>query len=142
MKKIIVYSIVGLATALSGCKKDSDFLDIPPVQVLPSETVFSDPALILSVLGDLYNRQVDFSSLDGGWRTFADFSESFPSENGSDFLVTRSGWGYGEWGTWDYGYIRDLNLFLQRMDATEVSTKITAGDKARFFCAQIIISRW
>lgn len=132
MKKIIVYSIVGLATALSGCKKDSDFLDIPPVQVLPSETVFSDPALILSVLGDLYNRQVDFSSLDGGWRTFADFSESFPSENGSDFLVTRSGWGYGEWGTWDYGYIRDLNLFLQRMDATEVSTKITAGDKARF----------
>ncbi|MFT4024883.1 MAG: RagB/SusD family nutrient uptake outer membrane protein, partial [Flavihumibacter sp.] len=68
----------------------------------------------------------------GGWATFTDFSESFPSENGSAYFVERTGWGYGEWGTWDYGYIRDLNLFLQRMDATELSTKITAEVKAGF----------
>lgn len=114
---------------MSGCKKDSEFLDIPPIQVIPIETAFSDPALVLSILGDLYNRQMDFSSLDLGWRSFADFSESFPSENGSYFVVERTGWNYGEWGIWDYGYIRDLNLFMQRIDA---STELNAGDKTRF----------
>lgn len=142
MKKLLIYSILGLTAAFTGCKKDSDFLDIPPVGVLPSETVFKDPALVLSALGDLYNRQRDFSSLDGyrwplstsndqepGWRTFTDFSESFPSENGSDFIVTRSGWSYDEWALWDYAYIRDLNLFLQRMEA---STELDAALKPRF----------
>ncbi len=122
MKKILSLSILSIAVAFSGCKKDSEFLDIPPVQVLPNETVFSDPALVLSVLGDLYNRMVDFSGLDNGWRSFADFSESFPSETGSAFVVQRTGWGYGEWGTYDYGYIRDLNLFLQRIEASTAFT--------------------
>ena len=122
------------------CKKDSSFLDIAPTQVIPTEVAFSDPALVLSILGDLYNRQRDFSSLDGfadpdgsnyqpGWRTFADFSESFPSENGSYFIVQRTGWGYGEWGIWDYGYIRDLNLFIQRATA---ATALKETDKSRF----------
>lgn len=127
---IALFALLGLWS----CKKDSNFLDIPPIQVVPNEVAFSDPALVLSILGDLYNRQVDFSSLDGnsndpGWRTFADFSESFPSENGSNYIIQRTGWGYGEWATWDYAYIRDLNLFIQRDSA---ATKLTPGDKTRF----------
>jgi hypothetical protein len=127
-KKYLIMIIAGLLIAES-CKKDSDFLDVPPKQVLPTELVFSDPALVLSVLGDLYNRVVDFSGLDNGWASFTDFSESFPSENGSYFFVQRTGWGFGEWGTWDYGYVRDLNLFIQRASA---ATKLTDADKARF----------
>lgn len=131
MKKII--ASITLATVLlmgvAGCKKDSDFLNIDPIQILPNEVAFSDPALVLSILGDLYNRYVDFSSLDNGWRSFADFSESFPSENGSYDIVQRPGWGYGEWGQWDYGYVRELNLFIQRDSA---ATALTAVDKARF----------
>ncbi|HMG10596.1 MAG TPA: hypothetical protein VK609_18920, partial [Mucilaginibacter sp.] len=130
MKKISLITIIATLLITGSCKKDSSFLDVPPKQVLPTELAFSDPALVLSILGDLYNRQRDFSSLDGyptreyplspsgdvepGWRTFADFSEAFPSENGSSFIVQRTGWGYGEWYIWDYGYIRDLNLFIQR----------------------------
>ena len=97
MKKIFSITIFALLLAMAGCQKDSDFLDIPPIQVLPNDVAFSDPALVLSILGDLYTRQIDFSGLDDGWRSFADFSESFPSENGSYFLVQRTGWGYGEW---------------------------------------------
>jgi hypothetical protein len=132
MKKIVYITVFALVAALSGCKKDSEFLDIPPIQVLPNDVAFSDPALVLSILGDLYNRQMDFSSLDNGWRSFADFSESFPSENGSYFLVTRTGWGYNEWGVdWgsSYTYIRELNLFLERITA---STALTDAEKARF----------
>ncbi|MEJ7587858.1 MAG: RagB/SusD family nutrient uptake outer membrane protein [Ferruginibacter sp.] len=76
-------------------------------------------------------RQI-FTSLDNGWRSFADFSESFPSENGSYFLVTRTGWGYNEWGiNWGqtYTYIRELNLFLERIAA---STALTENEKTRF----------
>lgn len=135
MKKIFGLISFTLVIFTFGCKKDSEFLDIPPNQIIPEEVAFSDPALVVSILGDLYNRVVDFSSLDGpgpGWRTFADFSESFPSENGSYFIVQRTGWGYGEWGVdWfgSYSYIRDLNLFIARDSA---ATKLTTSDKSRF----------
>ena len=129
MKKILSIAMFALLVNIWGCKKDSDFLNVPPIQVLPTDVAFSDPALVLSILGDLYNRQVDFSGLDNGWRSFADFSESYPSENGSDYIVQRTGWGYGEWGSWDYTYIRDLNLFIARDSA---ATELAEGDKSRF----------
>lgn len=134
MKKISLIIIYAALLITVSCKKDSDFLDVPPKQVITAEVAFSDPNLVLSILGDLYNRQRDFSSLDGftnepGWRTFADFSEAFPSENGSYFLVQRTGWGYNEWAIWDYTYIRELNLFIQRATA---ATKLTDADKNRF----------
>jgi hypothetical protein len=145
MKKFIPLILFVFLVGITGCKKDSEFLDIPPTQVIPEDVAFSDPALVLSILGDLYNRQLDFSSLDGwirpyqaddqvepGWRTFADFSESFPSENGSYFIVQRTGWNYDEWQIdWkrSYSYIRDLNLFIQRDSA---ATELSASDKTRF----------
>jgi hypothetical protein len=132
MKKILYITIITFLLGSAGCKKDSEFLDIPPIQVLPNDVAFSDPALVLSILGDLYNRQIDFSGLDNGWNSFADFSESFPSENGSYGIVQRTGWGYGEWGVdWGaaYTYIRELNLFLERIAA---STALTDAEKTRF----------
>lgn len=129
MKKIYIALTCTALLMLGACKKDSSFLDVPPKQIIPEELAFSDPALVLSVIGDLYNRQVDFSGLDDGWKTFADFSEAFPSESGSYNIVERTSWGYGEWSLWDYGYIRDVNLFIKR---ATVATKLTEADKTRF----------
>ena len=144
MKKILLtITVSAVLLGMAGCKKDSEFLDVPPIQIIPNDIAFSDPALVLSILGDLYNRQIDFSSLDGyqrpysddgepGWRTMSDFSESFPSENGSYFIVQRTGWGYDEWQldwTRAYTYIRELNLFLQRDSA---ATELNVNDKIRF----------
>jgi starch-binding outer membrane protein, SusD/RagB family len=129
MKKILSITSLTILLFFAGCKKDSEYLDIPPLSIIPNDVAFSDPALVLSILGDLYNRQVDFSSLDNGWSSFADFSETFPSENGSYFLVQRTGWGYGDWGLWDYTYVRELNLFIQRDSA---STVLSTADKNRF----------
>ena len=129
MKKTLLIIISAGLLTTSACKKDSDFLDVPPKQVVTSEVAFSDPNLVLSILGDLYNRQLDFSGLDNGWASFVDFSEAFPSENGSYNIVQRTGWGYGEWNTWDYTYIRELNLFIQRATA---ATALTEADKNRF----------
>ncbi|HTE08544.1 MAG TPA: RagB/SusD family nutrient uptake outer membrane protein [Flavitalea sp.] len=143
MKKILLLTIVFSSLYLTSCKKDDEFLDTPPIQVLPTEVAFSDPALVLSILADLYNRQEDFSSLDGfqrpysddgepGWRSMADFSESFPSENGSSFMVTRTGWDFEEWQldwTRGYTYIRELNLFIKRAGE---ATALIEADKSRF----------
>ncbi len=135
MKKILFVITFSAMLGAMSCVKDDDFLDVQPTSIVPQEVAFSDPNLVLSILADLYNRYYDFSGLDGnpadgaGWRTFADFSESFPSENGSAYIVQRTGWGYDTWNIWDYSYIRDLNLFIERDSA---STALSAGDKARF----------
>jgi hypothetical protein len=128
------FSIIALSVLISiaGCKKDSDFLDIPPNSIIPTEKAFSDPALVLSILGDLYNRQIDFSSFDNGWGSFADFSESFISDDGAYGIVQNTNWGYGSWGVdWagTYTYIRELNLFIERDSA---ATELKAADKAQF----------
>lgn len=112
-----------LLLGAAACKSDSEFLNIKPSSVLTIEQAYKDPAQALSVLADLYNRQLDFSGLDNGWNSFADFSESFPSENGASGIVQRDSWGFGEWGNWDYGYIRDVNLFIERATAAPTLTE-------------------
>nr|WP_294942564.1 RagB/SusD family nutrient uptake outer membrane protein [uncultured Mucilaginibacter sp.] len=129
MKKISIILMCAGLFITGSCRKDSDFLDVPPKAIVDANVAFSDPNLVLSILGDLYNRYLDFSGLDNGWSSFVDFSEAFPSENGSSFFVQRTGWGYGEWNTWDYTYIRELNLFIQRATA---STALTDAQKNQF----------
>ncbi|OQP59273.1 hypothetical protein A3860_38115 [Niastella vici] len=129
MKKTFSIIFAAALIVTAGCKKDSDFLNVQPTSILTNEQAFSDPAQVLSILADLYNRQLDFSGLDNGWASFADFSESFPSENGSAYFVQRNEWGFGEWGNWDYGYIRDLNLFIERATAAKA---LSETDRTRF----------
>ena len=129
MKNILMIAAFATLVGLTGCVKDNEFLDVQPTSIIPQDVAFSDPNLVLSILGDLYNRYYDFSGLDNGWQSFADFSESFPSENGSSYIVQRTGWSYDSWNTWDYSYIRDLNLFIERDSA---ATELDPSDKARF----------
>src|SRR3954471_1625546 len=133
MKKIFSITMaVVMASGIWSCTKSDEFLNVQPTAFLTSDQVFSDPNLVVSVLGDLYNRQADFSSLDNGWSSFADFSESFPSENGSLSIVQRTGWDFTSWGlNWrdSYTYVRELNLFMQRDSA---STALTDNYKKRF----------
>ncbi|HUP13144.1 MAG TPA: RagB/SusD family nutrient uptake outer membrane protein, partial [Niastella sp.] len=129
MKKILFIICAATLLLTAGCKKDSEFLDVLPAQVLTNEQAFSDPAQVLSILADLYNRQVDFSGLDNDWDRFADFSESFPSSNGSVNIVQRNEWNFNDWSLWDYNYIRDLNLFIERATAAKT---LSEADRTRF----------
>lgn len=129
MKKVLTIICAAGLLSTAGCKKDSEFLDVQPTQVLTNEQVFSDPAQVLSILADLYNRQVDFSGLDNGWESFADFSESFPSSNGNTNIVQRNEWNFNDWSLWDYNYIRDLNLFIER---ATVAKALSDADRTRF----------
>jgi hypothetical protein len=125
MKKLLITIMIVLIGTQS-CKTDKEFLDVPPLSILTTDIVFSDPALALSVLGDLYNRAVDFTSLKTGWASFVEFSEAFPSDGST---VATTTWNYGTWGLYEYGYVRDLNLFIERLNA---SNGLDAANKARF----------
>lgn len=131
MKKKFHIIVLTLILGIWGCKKDSEFLDVKPIAIIDNEEAFSDPAQVLSILANLYSRQLDFSTVEN-WLTMADFSESFPSANGDVGIVQRNSWSYGEWGVnWkeSYAYIRELNLFLQRAEA---ATALSESDKTLF----------
>jgi len=129
MRKILSVTIL-TATLLGsgGCKKESEFLDVLPTSILSNEQSFSDPAIVLSILANLYNRQLDVATIKN-WVTMADFGEAFPSANGNKNIVERTDWGYGDWSNWDYGYIRQLNLFIERCNA---ATALSEANKKRF----------
>jgi len=129
MKKILSITLLSLIVGLAGCKKDSEFLTIQPTSILTNQQAFSDPNSVLSILANLYSRQLDFSSFDNGWASFVDFGEAFPSDNGVYYTVQNSGWPFYAWSTWNYGYIRELNNFIQRDSA---STGLAPADKAAF----------
>lgn len=129
MRKILSVTILS-ATLLGsgGCKKESEFLNVLPTSILTNDQAFSDPAQVLSILANLYNRQLDVATIKD-WGTMADFGEAFPSTGGAPGPVQRTDWGYGDWGTWDYGYIRHLNLFIERCTAAKT---LSEDNKKRF----------
>ena len=129
MKKYIyTLSALLLLTFSQSCKKDSEFLDKEPTNTLPIESVWEDPTLVLTVIGDLYDRYPDYQRIEGWW-DYTTFEEAFASNNGDYFRHQNQEYGYGDWGNWDYGYIRDLNMFIKR---GEESTKLNESDKSRF----------
>lgn len=136
MKKILLIKLFILLAISWGCN-DDEFLDRQPTNILTNEVIWSNPEQILSVLGDLYNRYNDYSTLKS-WTSTSDFNEAFWSEAGQYGNFQNNGYDYGAWGIWDYGYIRDINLFIQKCtaaDKLDVATKDRFLAEARFLRA-------
>jgi hypothetical protein len=127
MKKTI-YSILLASLGICWSCNDDAFLDRKPTNILTEQQVWSSPDQALSVLGDLYNRYADLGTVKN-WTAISDFNEAFWSEAGQYGNFQNTGWDYGAWGAWDYGYIRDLNLFIQKCNN---ATSLDAASKDRF----------
>ncbi|MDF2191838.1 RagB/SusD family nutrient uptake outer membrane protein [Paraflavitalea sp. CAU 1676] len=128
MKKLITITSIAIATSLTGCLKDDSFLQKSPTDVFSEEQMWSDPTVTITWLGNAYSRYYDIETVED-WQTMVNFNDAFPSDNGVYWRVQNSEWGYGEWGSWDYGYIRDLNLFIKKCTAAE---KLKESDRNRF----------
>jgi len=127
MKKSIFILMIMAVVAIS-CTSDSEFLEREPTNILTQDQIFSDPDLPLSILADLYNRYNDFGTVQD-WASLSDFNVAYWSEAGRYGHFQNTDRGYGDWGSWDYGYIREMNLFLERLEASE---GLDESDKARF----------
>lgn len=129
MKKILQLTMLLVLAGAAGCNDDK-FLNKEPLSDLTTDEVFSSSPQVFSILANLYNRQVDIATVKS-WMTMADFSESFVSDNGADqvAILRRTSWNYDSWNSWDYAYIRDINLFMER---AEKATVLSEADKTRF----------
>ncbi|SEJ49936.1 Starch-binding associating with outer membrane [Dyadobacter koreensis] len=126
--KRIFYSILTVMLTLSvGCNDDK-FLNRPPTSLLSDDQVWTDEGQVLSLIGNLYNRYYDIASVKD-WASLAGFNEAFFSNAGSYGEFQNNGWGVSNWGTWDYGYIRDINLFIEKCTAAD---KLNADVKDLF----------
>lgn len=142
MKRINIIIILIFACCNFACESDEKFLDRPPTQVLTPEQAFSDPDQVLSILANLYTRQYTLFQLFD-WTTFADFNEAFVTANQdlTSRYHTNSSWALGgidnDWTTWDYTYIRELNLFIERIEPSPLpeEIKIRNSAEARFLRA-------
>lgn len=123
------FSLIVLSCLALGCVKNEDaWLDQSPTTVLLVDQVWSDPDLVLPVLANLYDRIPEYQELDQ-YGNFADFDEAFPSSAGDYGRVKNQTYGYGNWSYWDYGYIRDINLFIEQARQAD---KLDTTDQHRF----------
>lgn len=126
------YILIMLLALSWGCNDDS-FLDREPTNILLDEQVWSDEALILSVVSDLYFRIPEYQSVDN-WASYADFDEAFASNFGDYGRHKNNEWGYGDWAiNWKdyYKLIREINLFIEKADS-DLTNKLDPAVKARF----------
>lgn len=130
MKRYFSLLVIALLALVYGCGKDDDFLNKEPKNILLEESIWKDKTLVLSVLADLYDRIPDNQGILGGqWQRYGDFNEALISNNGDNWRHQNQDWGYGEWGTWDYGFLRELNLFVQQAGK---ATALGDEDRKRF----------
>lgn len=115
MKQYIIVAL--LITYFISCK-DKDFLTNPPKTVLGEEQVFANKDLAFSVLAGLYQGYVDQQTITN-WSEFTNFDEAFPSEAGNYWRVQQINYPYGWWSMWNYDYIRNLNLYIQKCNASK-----------------------
>lgn len=127
MKKYI-YILIMTAVIFTGCNSDDDFLNRKPTDIFLDEQTWQNKNLIFSVLADLYSRYNDFQENEK-WYEYCTFDEAFASTAIDWQRHKNMDYGYNSWATWDYGYIRHLNLFLEKC---EKATVLEPADKTRF----------
>lgn len=126
MKKYIILSIMLISLGW-GCN-DEAFLDKEPTNILLDNQIWTDKSLVLSVVADLYDRVPEFQTITGWW-DFANFDEGFASAGGDYWRHKNQDYGYGEWSNWDYGLLREVNMFIEKCGTAD---KLDPADKARF----------
>lgn len=123
MKKfsIIIASVLLLFT---GCKGDEHFLTISPNNIFEDEDVWKNESLIMGLVSDLYSRYADYQTVKK-WYSFCDFDEGYCSNAVDRKRHQNATWSYGEQASWDYGYVRHMNLFLQKCAEADASVFAT-----------------
>lgn len=125
--KYIFLTLLSIATSVFNSCKEDEWLQREPKDMITDDQLWKDPVMIQALLANYYDRLPSLSGVfnstvsseydDAMWSGHAD-------QNGrNDFAFADS---YGRY--WDYTFIRDINLTLEKMDQfsgslTEVKRK-------------------
>lgn len=100
---------VALGLTLAGCV--DDWLNTEPQTILTDEQVWNDPNLIISVLGDLYDRLPRWEGLQNGeWERWNQFDEGLTTGQIAGGNIAN--YGYGSWGAYQWDVLRDLHVAM------------------------------
>ena len=140
MKKIYFIGItVSLTLALFSCKKN--WLEREPKNILTDDQVWNDPKQLTALAANFYNRIPTDMGLDGNWRNMADYDDAMWSgESNNEGRNNITSYATNRWELWDYGFIRDINLSIEKM--TELGTSLTADQKKQFGAEFRFIRAW
>lgn len=125
-------NILTLCTVLSLTACDN-FLDQESQNILSEQQVYSDDNMILSVLANYYGR-ISWGQHLGDVGSMAILDEAGYSSGGPN---NRQNYEDNLWRVYDYGLIRDLNLFVKGIQTSTLSTssKDNYEGEARFIRA-------
>lgn len=114
--------IIGVFTLVS-C---DDYLKKDPQDILVDEQVWNDAELVQSVLANLYNRLQPFAGLEGSWADVTDTGLAMWSGQPlQQWRNERQNFPNNFRGQWRYGLIRDIHIFLEKVEAsTELEEEI------------------
>lgn len=112
-----------LTMAVAACDALSpDFLDREPTDLLLEDQIWNDPQLVKGLLANYYDRLPETHSIAHNYHGFAHFDDAMWSGGGNDPNNLAS-YPYGWWGIWEYTLVRDLNLFIEKLDASELDAE-------------------
>ena len=156
MKTKFLYSLFALFLinmAFIGCKRD---LTVVPNSVITEESVYTDKALITSVLARFYNQVNESSAPPGGnfnvgsaaWGASNASDDSF-QQDPDDAQNNRGGasaqqvaFGKDRYRAFDYGLIRRLNIFLKGIRSAESQRSMSAFENASFEGQAMFLRAW
>lgn len=113
MKNLNILLVTALLF-LASCSGDERFMTKSPTNIFVEEAVWSNESLILGLVSDLYSRYADYQTIENKWYAFCDFDEAYCSNAVDRKRHQNTTWGYGEQASWDYGYVRHMNQFLEK----------------------------
>lgn len=129
MNRLVLFSSALILTLLFSCAEEQrDWLDTDPSDILTDEQVWNNPERVYEVLADLYAQVPDQFNLND-FPNFTDFDFAFPSSYGDYGRVENTNYAFDSWSYWDYGYIRDINLFLRNAREAE---SLSTDDREEF----------
>ncbi|TKG93477.1 RagB/SusD family nutrient uptake outer membrane protein [Puteibacter caeruleilacunae] len=108
MKRYI--SLLALLVVVFTACDDDKFLTRQPTNILSEQAIWENNDMAFSLLSDLYARIPEYQTVNNSG-SFGDFDEAFLSGWYGQFENTT--YGYSNWRYWDYGYIREINLFIE-----------------------------
>lgn len=136
MKKYNILFFLILSLLVWSCN-DDDFLNRKPVNILNDDQVWENASVALNVLVDLYDRNNEFQRTDK-WYEYTNFDDAFPSAAGDYWRARIGDFGYGDWSDWDYGYMREINMFIEKCsgaDKMDPVERVRMVAEARFLRA-------
>lgn len=128
MKKNIIYRslLVIITITLFSCE---DWLDKHPYDVVSSDEVWTDISTAEGVLANLYDR-LNTSPFDKANMQLTDEAMWSGDRAGLNDMQNIPG---NQFEYWDYTYIRDLNLFIEKAQASSLDAKKQLEGEGRFF---------